>query len=86
LITWFGLVALAKWPDTALTEPVQKNKEVLVCSIVTRGVGELCVDGRGLWSRFNTRRRDGCLCEDVDVWGIHSDQQQFEVTTVTSYY
>jgi hypothetical protein len=71
-MTWFGLDALAKWSDTALTEPVQKNKEVLVCPVVTRGVGELRVDGRGLWSRFYARRRDGCLCEDVDVWRIHS--------------
>lgn len=66
-MTRFGLVALAKWSDATLTKPVQKNKEVLVRSIVTRGVGELRGDGRGLWSRFYAQRSDGCLCEDVDV-------------------
>jgi hypothetical protein len=46
--------------DATLTQPVQKDKQILVSSIVAREIRELGTDGRGLWGRLYPWRRRGC--------------------------
>jgi len=52
--------------DATLTEPVQKDKQILVGSIVAREIRELGTDGRGLWGRLYPWRRRGC--EEMHVY------------------